>query len=366
MDIRSRISSYTEDPILNKMWSQVRSCPPLRSMSVDITHRCNLRCTGCYFFSEGMESFKEKELDELTTFIEQQKAKGITFATVLGGEPALVPEKLALLAENFNLMIVTNGSRPIPKAGLENVAIAVSMWGDKENDIILRGNGRQDIFSKGLVNFKNDERAIWYITLPSNPAPATEQVVDECVANGNLVAFNYYGDLEDVGGNNDHTKGFEAARNFVNRMIEKYPNAIAFNGYLNDVITSGKLMDEKWGYDVCGSISVDNPINAQRLQNGNSYNPYFNAYLPDLKSTRRCCVGESRDCSTCYDVWSHVSWVAMNMEKHLYSKQSFFDWLATMYMFYGTSRLIDGNEFKALLPLIHSWKNTPSEERLSA
>ena len=358
MGVRQRVLEYASDPLIGEMWAALRKAPPMRSISVDVTHRCNLRCTGCYFFAEKMDRFREADGDRLQTFIEEQKRRGITFATVIGGEPALVPDRLRALAEHFNLMIVTNGLRAIPREGLENVAIAVSVWGDKENDRELRGYGRIDIFQRALRNFENDPRVIWYITLPSEPRPETEEVVDECVRNGNLVGFNFYGDLTSLGGIHDHGHGFAGAREFVLRMIERHPGHVAFNRYLNTVISKGELKGERWGYEVCGSISVDDPVNAERLRNGNSYNPHFNAYMPDLASTRRCCVGEDRDCSTCYDVWSHVSWVAMNMERHLDTREDFFHWLSTMYIFYAACRLVDAARFRELLPRIHAWAET--------
>jgi hypothetical protein len=65
-------------------------------------------------------------------------------------------------------------------------------------------------------------------------------------------------------------------------MIERHPSAIASTRYLNEVVSSGLMKGEVWGYDVCGSVSVDAPKNAKRLLNGKSYNPFFNAYGPDL------------------------------------------------------------------------------------
>jgi len=76
---------------------------------------------------------------------------------------------------------------------------------------------------------------------------------------------------------------------------------------MSAVVSTGRLYDETGGYDVCGSVTVDHPVNQERLRNEKPYNAHFRAYNPDLSSTRRCCVGEERDCSTCFDVWAHVS-----------------------------------------------------------
>ena len=98
---------------------------------------------------------------------------------------------------------------------------------------------------------------------------------------------------------------------------------------------------------------MDYPGNAARLQNGKPYNRQFNAYNPDLVSVRRCCVGEDRDCSNCFDVWSHYSWIMLNKQKHLGSKQEFTHWLTNMYLFYLTNRIVDFDAGTKLLPEIH-------------
>ena len=51
----SRLRAHLADPFLRRLWDSVRAAGPLRSISVDLTHACNLRCTGCYFFEEGMD-----------------------------------------------------------------------------------------------------------------------------------------------------------------------------------------------------------------------------------------------------------------------------------------------------------------------
>ncbi|GAA0460326.1 radical SAM protein [Sphingomonas molluscorum] len=353
MKVRDRINEYTQDPLIGRMWHAIRSAGPMRSISVDITHRCNLRCKGCYFFAEEMDQETEADRETLDRFIEEQVRRGITFATVIGGEPSLVPDRLRALAEKFRLMIVTNGLKKVPREGLEDVALAVSVWGDAENDRGMRGYGRIDVFQRALSNFRNDDRVIWYVTLPSDPLPQTAEVVDACIDNGNMVSFNYYGDVSTLGGKHDHRNGFAGARRFVAEMIDRHPNGIAFNSYLNEVISGGVMKGQRWGYDVCGSVSVDHPGNRARISSGQSYNPHFNAYGPGLTSTRRCCVGDERDCATCFDVWAHVSWIALGLERHLDSREDFFEWLSTMYIFYGACRMVDRVQLRESLPLIH-------------
>jgi hypothetical protein len=227
------------------------------------------------------------------------------------------------------------------------------VWGDHETDTRLRGRGRQDVFATALRNYRDDPRASWYYTTTPGNAHEIEPVVEQCVANGNRVLFNFYGDLAGIGGDVDHRRGFARVRREIDRMIDRYPGRIWLSSYMSEVISTGRLYEDRWGYDVCSSVSADNAMNQARLANGKPYNAHFRAYNPDLTSTRRCCVGDERDCSTCFDVWAHTSWIMLNMRRHLGSKQEFTNWLTTMYLFYLMNRFVDFDAGVSLLPEIH-------------
>jgi hypothetical protein len=64
-------------------------------------------------------------------------------------------------------------------------------------------------------------------------------------------------------------------------------------------------------------------------------------------------VGHERDCSTCFDVWAHTSWIMLHMRRHLGSKQEFTNWLTTMYLFYLMNHFVDFDAGVPLLPEIH-------------
>jgi len=359
------LKEYLQDPFLHRLYSDIRKVGSIKAISVDITHDCNLRCLGCYFFAENMDKNKTPPDEaEFDVFVEREKARGTNFITVIGGEPSLMLDRLEKLYDNFWIVTVTNGLRKIPYKGFENMSIAVSVWGDHETDKKLRGGGKVDVFAEGLKNYKNDPRVGWYYTTTSGHAHEVESVVEQCIENGNHVLFTFYGDISQTGGDVDHHRGFGQVCHEINRMIERYPDRILMTSYMNKVITTGKLYDEKWGYDVCSSITFDNEMNRERVKNGKPYNPHFRAYNPDLKTTRRCCVGEVRDCSNCFDVWAHYSWIMMSMKRHLGSKREFTNWLTTVYLFYMTNWIIDFKEASKLLPEIHKRVSYLREEFL--
>ena len=336
------LREYLKDPFLNHLYKEIRKAGPMRSISLDLTHECNIRCTGCYYFSEGMDRSKTPhDESEFDTFIEKELERGTNFVTVVGGEPSMRLDRLKKVYNNFKMNVSTNGIIPIPKMGFENMPIGVSVWGNHDSDANLRTNGKRDIFSIALHNYKNDSRAFWYYTVSAGNAHEIEPVVDQCVANGNRVLFNFYSDISNIGGLMDHRKGFGKVRSKIDKTVIQYPNFIYLSSYLTKVISTGKLYDQQWGYDVCTTVSTDNPVNAKRLKNGNPYSPHFRAYNADFKTTRRCCTGIDRSCDSCLDVWQHFSWVMLNMKKHLGSKQEFTNWLTSMYLFYLINRLVD-------------------------
>ena len=250
--------------------------------------------------------------------------------------------------------VATNGLITIPYAGFENMPLGIAVWGDHQTDANLRGDGKQDYFAAALANYRNDPRAFWYYTVAPGCADEIESVVRQCIENGNRVLINYYSDVAKLGGQLDYRLGFDAAQKEIDRMIERYPDKLYTTRYFNQIVTSGRLYDEVWGYDVCTNLSTNSLANQKRLENGKPFNKHFRVYNADFKTTRRCCTGIDRDCASCFDTWEHFSWIMINMRKHLGSQEEFSDWLSTMFVFYLVNRLVDFEAGLECLPEIQS------------
>jgi hypothetical protein len=301
-----------------------------------------------------MDASRDADEKSFESFVADETARGTNFVTVIGGEPSLALSRLRRLYASFRLMTVTNGLRAIPVAGLEDMPISVSVWGDRAIDKELRGYGKIDVFDRALANYRADPRVVWYFSLMSGSGSELKEVVRACVANGNMVGFNFYGDISQTGGDCDHRAGFTGPRRIVEELIDEFPDAIVISRHLTEVISTGRLLEQQWGYDVCGSITANHPKNRARIANGAIYNSHFRAYNSDLRTTRRCCVGDDRDCSTCFDVWAHMSWIMLNLTRHLASSADFANWLESAYLFYGVNRLVPHQDFRRVLPLIHA------------
>ncbi|MEE9372628.1 MAG: radical SAM protein [Saprospiraceae bacterium] len=338
----NNLRTYLKDPLLWQMYQQIRTAGAVRSISLDLTHRCNIRCTGCYYFEEGMDKYRSPKEEKLfDEFLLKEKERGTNFITIVGGEPSLEIGRIKKIYDQFNLSVATNGIKKIPVEGLENLPIGVAVWGNPKTDKFLRGGGKIDVFGKALKNYKNDSRAFWYYTVSPGHDHEIASVVEQCIDNGNKVLFNYYSDLTGLGGEYDYQNGFEKVRAEIDVMIERYPGMILMSPYFNKVISTGRLYDMQWGYEVCTNVSTNLESNEDRMANGYPYNSHFRAYHADFETTRRCCTGSDRDCRSCFDTWEHFSWIMVHLKKHLGSKVEFTNWLSTMYLFYFINRLVD-------------------------
>ncbi|SVA97998.1 uncharacterized protein METZ01_LOCUS150852, partial [marine metagenome] len=98
------------DPFLNHLYTEIRKAGPIRSISLDLTQECNIRCTGCYYFSEGMDVTKTpKDESEFDLFIAKELDRGTNFVTIVGGEPSLRLDRLKKIYDNFKMNVSTNG-----------------------------------------------------------------------------------------------------------------------------------------------------------------------------------------------------------------------------------------------------------------
>ncbi|HEX2393410.1 MAG TPA: radical SAM protein [Solirubrobacterales bacterium] len=366
--MRQRIREYLEDPLIAGLHSEAMEAGSFVPITLDLTHVCQLRCEGCYFFAEQLDNSKApKEESEFLAFVERERSRGTNFITVIGGEPSLQLERLRILGENFRCATVTNGLRKIPYEGYESMGIAISLWGDHEIDKELRGAGKIDVFARALRHYKDDPRATFYFTVSNANAEGIRSAVEEIVKNGNLVAFSFYEDWSSRGGEYDQTRGYAKAMGEIYRMIDKYPDRILTTSYMAQVASARTMMGLEWGHDTCPVVSSGyNPDldewhgtgywrdrNRSRLRNGNPYYPNHRAVMPDLKSVRRCSVGEESDCSKCHNAYARYMWVMLNRNIHTDTKQDFVNWLTAAWTFCVGTGAVKRERAVELLPQVH-------------
>lgn len=366
--MRARIREYLEDPLVARLHEEAMSAGSFVPITLDLTHVCQLRCEGCYFFSEQLDDSKApKDEAVFLEFVERERERGTNFMTVIGGEPSLQLERLRVLGENFRCATVTNGLRKIPYEGYESMGIAISLWGDHEIDKELRGAGKVDVFARALKHYRDDPRVTFYFTVSNANAGGVESAVDEIVANGNLVAFSFYEDWAERGGEFDQTKGYGRAMGEIYRMIDKYPDRVITTSYMARVASGRTMQGLEWGHGTCPVVSSGyNPeldewhgseewkeLNRQRLRNGQPYYPNHRAVMPDLKSVRRCSVGETSDCSKCHNAYARFMWVMLNRNLHTETKQDFVNWVTSAWTFCVGTGAVERERALEILPDVH-------------
>lgn len=120
--------------------------PPLYTILISPTMRCNLNCAGCY-----AKSYQKKDdlpFEIFDKIVKEGKEIGVAFFTILGGEPFLRDDLFSLFEKHSDVyfQVFTNSTllneEVVKKlVDMGNVTIQISLEGFKEGDDKRRGKG---------------------------------------------------------------------------------------------------------------------------------------------------------------------------------------------------------------------------------
>lgn len=310
-----------------------------------ITNACNIRCKGCWFFEYDFDQ-KSRDVNDLgllRQFLLKERERGINAALVIGGEPTLFPQRLEVFKDVLDhVSISTNGLKPLPMEGFEDLAVLISLFGGGQLDDDLRaikpsGKKFTGLFDTALKNYHHDPRAFFIYAITEDGLPYIEETVRKIQDNGNRVNFNFYSkyDSKDPLYQKDRQKLLDEAL----RVKSLYPETVISHPYYINTIVSGKTHWDTFGYHTCPSISVDNPEHAERLKNGNPVLPKFNAWAADLETINFCCT--SGHCESCQDSQAIFSWLMVSMSKFRGSKEDFVTWIELAESYWGQFYWVD-------------------------
>lgn len=304
----------------------------VRTSQYFLTRGCNIRCKGCWFFGYGLDKAGEdqRDLTEIDRFLEAEKARGMTAALILGGEPTLVPKKIERFVQALPyLTVVTNGWRPLPVQGFENVAVAVSVFAGLKSDDAFRairpdGQAFSGLFETALKNYRNDPRVAFVYAITEQSADEVVPTIRRIQDNGNLAVISYYRFYKGV---NAHENEAATSRLLDQALLAKalMPETVTSTPYLIKTLLSGKTEWGTFGGDTCPTVCVDHPSQQDRAKNGHPTLPGFRAYAQDLKTINSCCT--SGDCGTCRDSQAITSWLMINARKFFTSETGIRNWL---------------------------------------
>ncbi len=307
----------------------------IRSSIYDVTNRCNLRCQGCFFFSSGEHKVAEEENDvtRWEAFIDKEKERGVNLAILIGGEPTLCMDRIEAFYKRLPTFCASNGLIKIPRDKFPDLMVGISLWGDEEDEKILRG---KDTFSISSKHYEGDPHTYYLYTITPRQIGKTERVIQKIEAAGLKVHMQLLSNDEHVSGFNWKHEELIDIRAEMDDMLDKYPRTIISSKYYHEIITTGKMLGRPFGWMECPSVTA--PLDNREPQPKRLTN--FIRWASDLKTTHRCCTSETRDCSTCRDGAAFMSWVMVNKRAHLKSEKDLQNWIEVYEMFAKLYQLI--------------------------
>ena len=306
----------------------------IRSSIYDLTNRCNLRCKGCFFFSSGEHHVTEEmDIEKWEQFIDQEKARGVNLAILIGGEPTLCMDRLAAFYKRLPTYCATNGLIKVPRDQFPDMMVGISLWGGGEDEKVLRG---KDTFAISSKNYEGDSYAYYLYTVTPKQVGRIEPVIKRIADVGLKVHLQLLSNDESVDGFYWRQGELDDLRCEMDEMLDHYPQTIISSKYYHEVITTGMMLGRRFGWQECPSVteSMDNrKPPARRLI-------HFYRWAADLHTVHRCCTSATRDCSTCKDGAAHMSWIMVNKRAHMNTTRDLQNWIEVYEMFAKLYRLI--------------------------
>lgn len=300
----------------------------IRSSIYDVTNRCNLRCKGCFFFSSGEHeaAAEEKDISKWHDFVEKEMARGVNLAILIGGEPTLCLDRIEAFYKRLPTFCATNGLIKVPRDRFPDMMVGISLWGDAEDEKILRG---QDTFKISSANYQGDPHAYYLYTITPKQLGKTERIIKKIRDVGLKVHVQLLSNDEGVDGFSWTAAELVAVRAEMDDMLDKYPQTMISSRYYHKVITTGDMLGRRFGWSECPSVTE--PIDRRNPQPKRLIN--FIRWASDLRSMHRCCTSETRECSTCKDGAAHMSWVMVNKRAHIKTTEDLQNWIEVYEMF---------------------------------
>ncbi|NEX20752.1 radical SAM protein [Thiorhodococcus mannitoliphagus] len=300
----------------------------IRSSIYDVTDRCNLRCKGCFFFSsnEHKAASEEKDVTKWEAFVESEMGRGVNLAILIGGEPTLCPDRIEAFYKRLPTFVATNGMIKVDRDRFPDLMVGISLWGDREDEILLRG---KDTFAISSSHYAGDPNVYYLYTITPKQLGKIEDNIRRIKDVGLKVHMQLLSNDEGIDGFSWQPDELIAVRAEMDQMLDDYPETVISSKYYHQIITTGIMCGRRFGWMECPSVtdSIDQrDPRPKRLTN-------FIRWASDLKTMHRCCTSETRDCSTCKDGAAHMSWVMVNKRAHMNSSEDLQNWIEVYEMF---------------------------------
>ncbi len=312
-----KFSDLIADPVVRERWERVRRYFFLRESTYDMTHRCNIRCEGCYYF-EGDKQNAAEVLDPAAwrALMQAERERGVTYVVLAGAEPSLAPELLTVCFDEIPLgAIATNGIRRISES--VGYKIHISVWGNDETSLRIRK--AKHMLARQIENYQGDPRAVFVYTLTRHNIMEAGEVAEALARQGCRLTFNMFSAPVGYTGALRHTpQSLGESRRVMLDLLARYPENVLYSPY-NAVAHTHRL----GLHDLFGcSYPRRNPSTGIGL--GRS----FRQYRTDLNWNREaaCCVPDT-DCHDCRHYAAGSAVVTARLFRHACDPDCFNSWL---------------------------------------
>jgi MoaA/NifB/PqqE/SkfB family radical SAM enzyme len=287
-----------------------------------------LRCKGCFFFSSGEDKAAVEEMDvkKWEKFIDREKERGVNLAILIGGEPTLCLDRVEVFYKQLPTFCATNGIIKLPRDRFPDMMVGISLWGDEEDEKLLRG---KDTFAISSKNYEGDPHTYYLYTITPKQIGKTERVIKKIRDVGLKVHMQLLSNDEGVDGFFWKPEELKDLRSEMDDMLDKYPDTLISSKYYHEIITTGKMFGRKFGWMECPSVSQ--PLDKRKPRPKRLIE--FIRWASDLETMHRCCTSETRNCSTCKDGAAHMSWVMVNKRAHIRTPKDLQNWIEVYEMF---------------------------------
>ena len=307
----------------------------IRSSIYDVTNQCNLRCRGCFFFSSDEHKAAPEEMDirKWEAFVDSEKARGVNLAILIGGEPTLYLDRVAAFYKRLPTYCATNGLIKVPRDRFPDMMVGISLWGDEEDEKVLRG---KDTFAISSKNYAGDLYTYYLYTITPKQVGRIESIIRRIADAGLKVHLQLLSNDEGVEGFSWTDELLRDIRDEMDIMLDRYPNTVISSKYYHEIITTGQMLGRSFGWNECPSVTE--PMDRRKPQPKRLIR--FIRWAADLNTMHRCCTSATRDCSICKDGAAHMSWVMVNKRAHLRSAKDLQGWIEVYEMFAKLYRFI--------------------------
>jgi len=265
-------------------------------------------------------------LEKWERFIENEKARGVNLAILIGGEPTLCLDRVEAFYSRLSTFCATNGLIKIPRDRFPHMMLGISLWGDEEDEKLLRG---KDTFSISSRNYEGDPHAYYLYTITPRQIGKTERIVRRIRDAGLKVHMQLLSNDEGVDAFSWEASQLKDIREEMDDMLDRFPDAVISSKYYHEIITTGKMLGRPFGWNECPSVTE--PLDKREPKPRHLIG--FIRWASDLKTMHRCCTSETRDCATCKDGAAHMSWVMVNKRAHMTSGEDLKNWIEVYEMF---------------------------------